>query len=115
MTSLSLGLAFVVLSVTSLCFLVLNGLLSWLRTAWMLRKLPRGSKNLYDGLAQLLKPNRLRSFERINEHVVNGSGVFYYSVLWRQVRLHERLSRDAVIHQQHADITSRAVETHMVL
>ena len=82
----STGAAFAVLSVTSLCFLVVNGLLSWLRTAWMLRKLPKGSKNmLNDVVMQMLTHNRLGALQRINNDVVNGSGVFFFHVLWRQV------------------------------
>lgn len=86
MLSFSAGSAFAVLSVTSLFFLVLNGLLTWLRTAWMLRKLPKGSKNmLNDVVMQMLTRNRLGALQRMNNDVVNGSGVFSFNVLWRQV------------------------------
>ena len=76
-----------VLIVIGLCtILVLNGILPWLRTAWMLRKLPKGPKNiLFGGLVTMLSPNRLRALEKLNENVVNGSGVFYLNILWRQV------------------------------
>ena len=86
MLSFSTGAAFAVLSVTSLSFLVLNGLLTWLRTAWMLRKLPKGSKNmLNDVVMQMFTPNRLGALQRMNNDVVNGSGVFFFNKLWRQV------------------------------
>ena len=76
-----------VLIVTSLCIvIVLNGITPWLRRAWILRKLPRGSKNiLFGGLVTMLSPNRLRALEKLNEDTVNGSGVFYFNILWRQV------------------------------
>ena len=78
--------ALLVLSMTALCYLMLNGLLSWLRTAWMLRKIKNGPKNkLYDGLVQMLTPNRLLALQKMNEVAVNGSGVFYLNALWRQV------------------------------
>lgn len=59
---------------------------SWCRTAWVCRKLPNGSGNfVYGGLFKMLSFNRLREFQKMNEAVVRGSGVFYFQVLWRQV------------------------------
>ena len=81
-----MSVALLVLSMTGLCYLMLNGLLSWLRTAWMLRKVKNGPKNmLYDGLVQMMASNRLRALQKMNEVAVNGSGVFYVNALWRQV------------------------------
>ena len=61
----------------------------------MLRKLPKGSKNiLYGGLITMLSPNRLRALEKLNEEVVNGSGVFYLNILWRQVNTFSVISND---------------------
>jgi hypothetical protein len=77
----------VVLSITC-CLLALSvgGLASWLRTAWMLRKLPRSKSNrVYGGLLDMLSSNRLRAAQRMNEEIVGGSGVFYFNALWRQV------------------------------
>ncbi len=70
------------------CLLALTfgGLASWLRTAWMLRKLPRSKSNrVYGGLLDMLSSNRLRAAQRMNEEIVSGSGVFYFNALWRQV------------------------------
>lgn len=78
--------ALIVVSWTGLVYLLLNGLLSWLRTAWMLRKLPKGPRNLlFGGVVQMMGSNRLRALQRINDDTVNGSGVFYFNALWRQV------------------------------
>ena len=89
MVVLHVGTALLVLSVSTFCYLVFNGLFSWIRTAWMLRKLPRGCKNmLYDGLVQMLTTNRLRALQKMNEVTLNGSGVLYFNALWRQVRAH---------------------------
>lgn len=86
MAMLGVGVALVVLGWTGLLYLVLNGLVSWLRTAWMLRKLPKGPGNLlFGGVVQIMASNRLRAFQRINDDAVNGSGVFYFNALWRQV------------------------------
>lgn len=75
------------LSIT--CYLLaanLGDLASWLRTAWMLRKLPRSNSNIiYGGLLDMLSSNRLRAAQRINEEIVSGSGVLYFNALWRQV------------------------------
>lgn len=86
MAMLGVGVALVVLSWTGLLYLLLNGLVSWLRTAWMLRKLPKGPRNLlFGGVVQMMGSNRLRALQRINNETVNGSGVFYFNALWRQV------------------------------
>lgn len=86
MAMLGVGVALVVLGWTGFLYLVLNGLVSWLRTAWMLRKLPKGPGNLlFGGVVQILASNRLRAFQQLNDDTVNGSGVFYFNALWRQV------------------------------
>ena len=62
------------------------GIWTWLRTAWILRKLPSGSGNpVYGGLLKMLDFNRIRTMEKVNEAVVEGSGVYYFNILWRQV------------------------------
>ncbi len=75
------------LSITC-CLLASNfgGFASWVRTAWMLRKLPKSKSNrVYGGLLDMLSSNRLRAAQRMNEEIVSGSGVFYFNALWRQV------------------------------
>lgn len=94
----TMAVSVVVLIVTSLsAILVLNGILPWLRTAWMLRKLPKGPKNmLYGGLVSMLSHNRLRALEQMNKNVVSGSGVWHLNVLWRQVYKFSAISNDYV-------------------
>ena len=99
------------LSITC-CLLASNlgGFLSWLRTAWMLRKLPKSKSNrLYGGLLDMLSSNRLRAAQRMNEEIVSGSGVFYFNALWRQVGyhdLHDLQNYLTLVRVAHASITS---------
>ena len=75
------------LAITALLFIYNGwGIWTWLRTAWMLRKLPSGSGNpVYGGLLKMLEFNRIRAMEKVNEVTVKGSGVYYFNILWRQV------------------------------
>ena len=83
----SLTVVNMLLAITCLLF-IYNAwdIWTWLRTAWILRKLPSGSGNpVYGGLLKMLAFNRLRAMERINEAAAKGSGVYYFNILWRQV------------------------------
>ena len=83
---LALGVGAIMLG----CLLALDwvGFAAWVRTAWMLRRLPRATHNyLYGGLSEMLTSNRLRAMQRLNEAAVGGSGAFYFNMIWRQVRV----------------------------
>lgn len=77
------------LTLIALCSLIAYNsfaLWTWLRTAWILRKLPNGSGNLvYGGLSKVLAFNRMREVQKMNEGVLQGAGACFFNVLWRQV------------------------------
>ena len=91
MIDVTIDTALLAVGLSIICCLLafnLGNFTSWLRTAWMLRRLRRSSRNMvYGGLLDMLTPNRLRAMQRLNEEVVSGSGVFYFNALWRQVRI----------------------------
>ena len=79
-------LAIALLALSSLFVYHAAAFWTWLRAAWILRKLPNGSGNLiYGGLQKVLTFNRLREMQKLNETVINGAGACYFNVLWRQV------------------------------
>lgn len=62
-------------------------LMDWLRAAWLLRSLPRPKGNrVFGGVQRLMTGKRLRVMQSLNDKVVEGSGVFYYNILWGHVR-----------------------------
>lgn len=66
-------------------------LVDWLRAAWLLRSLPRPTGNsVFGGVQRLMTGKRLRMMQRLNTKVVEGSGVFYYNILWGHVRTPSR-------------------------
>lgn len=74
------------LAVFSLIAYHASALWTWLRAAWILRKLPNGSGNLiYGGLSKVLSFNRMREVQKVNESVLHGAGACFFNVLWRQV------------------------------
>lgn len=93
-TTMDHGLAaspLLVLTLVALCSLIAYNafaLWTWLRTAWILRKLPNGSGNLiYGGLSKVLAFNRMREVQKMNEGVLQGAGACFFNVLWRQVSI----------------------------
>ena len=89
MKEMSIETLFFAVGLSITCCLLassVGGFASWVRTAWMLRKLPKSNSNrVYGGLLDMLSSNRLRVAQRMNEEIVSGSGVFYFNALWRQV------------------------------
>ena len=79
-------LAITLIALSSLLVYHATAFWTWLRAAWILRKLPNGSGNpIYGGLRKVLTFNRLQEMQKLNEAVLNGAGACYFNVLWRQV------------------------------